>query len=263
MANRVIKESITYSKEIDSLTWFQEVLFYRLIVKADDFGRFHADPQIVKSELFPRKEDLTKKAVVDGLKVLENNGLIKRYVWEDSEYLQITKWDKHQQRRAAKSKYPDENGNHLISIDINCNQKISGENNGNQMSPRTRTRTRYEDKRTRNENENGEVVVGDPGFISTEDAQKIQREHDEIFNKLEYAGFSLTHALMDEVVKLYEEYGKQALFDAVDVCVNASKTRLDYLRGVLRNSGRKKANPDGKRYMTDEEEEDLKTNLIW
>ena len=32
MPNRIIKESICRSEEIDSLSWFEEVLFYRLIV---------------------------------------------------------------------------------------------------------------------------------------------------------------------------------------------------------------------------------------
>ena len=40
MPNRIIKESICRSEEIDSLSWFEEVLFYRLIVTCDDFGRY-------------------------------------------------------------------------------------------------------------------------------------------------------------------------------------------------------------------------------
>ena len=40
MPNRILKESICRSEEIDSLSWFEEVLFYRLIVICDDFGRY-------------------------------------------------------------------------------------------------------------------------------------------------------------------------------------------------------------------------------
>ena len=42
MPNRIIKESICTSCEIDSLTPEQEVFFYRLIVNCDDYGRMDA-----------------------------------------------------------------------------------------------------------------------------------------------------------------------------------------------------------------------------
>ena len=38
MPNRILKENICVSDDIDRLTWFQEVLFYRLLVNCDDFG---------------------------------------------------------------------------------------------------------------------------------------------------------------------------------------------------------------------------------
>ena len=59
MPNRIIKESICTSDSIDSLSWFEEVLFYRLIVNCDDYGRFDGRPSIIKSRLFPLKENLT------------------------------------------------------------------------------------------------------------------------------------------------------------------------------------------------------------
>ena len=37
MPNRILKESICRSDTIDHLTWFEEVLFYRLIVSCDDY----------------------------------------------------------------------------------------------------------------------------------------------------------------------------------------------------------------------------------
>lgn len=37
MPNRIIKESIKSSPQIDELSWFEEVLYYRLIVTADDY----------------------------------------------------------------------------------------------------------------------------------------------------------------------------------------------------------------------------------
>ena len=46
MPNRIIKESVCRSDSIDSLSWFEEVLFYRLIVVCDDYGRFDGRPGV-------------------------------------------------------------------------------------------------------------------------------------------------------------------------------------------------------------------------
>lgn len=45
MGNRILKESICTSENIDALSYFQEVFFYRMIVKCDDFGRVDARPR--------------------------------------------------------------------------------------------------------------------------------------------------------------------------------------------------------------------------
>ena len=51
MPNRILKESICLNRKIDRLTDFQENLFYRLIVKVDDYGIYLADPAILASTL--------------------------------------------------------------------------------------------------------------------------------------------------------------------------------------------------------------------
>ena len=53
MPNRIIKESICTSENVDRLTAFQETAFVRLIVNCDDFGRFFGNPKILASRLFP------------------------------------------------------------------------------------------------------------------------------------------------------------------------------------------------------------------
>ena len=42
MPNRIIKESICTSENIDQLSPFCETVFYRLIVNVDDYGRIDA-----------------------------------------------------------------------------------------------------------------------------------------------------------------------------------------------------------------------------
>jgi len=51
--NRIIKESICTSNEIDALKPEEEILFYRIIVNCDDFGRMDARLPILRAKCFP------------------------------------------------------------------------------------------------------------------------------------------------------------------------------------------------------------------
>ena len=133
MPNRIIKESICASDTIDQLTWFEEVFFYRLIVNCDDYGRFDARLPILKARLFPLKS-VTEKQISDALHKLSTVGIVTVYEYDGRPYLQLVTWDKHQQIRAKKSKYPapDEICNQMISNDIKCPRNpIQSESNPN------------------------------------------------------------------------------------------------------------------------------------
>ncbi len=144
MPNRILKESICRSEEIDSLSWFQEVLFYRLIVICDDFGRFDGRTKIIKDSCFPLKS-VTEKDIEKALDKLSAVGLVKIYEVQGKPYLQLVTWAEHQRIRNQKSKYPEcssdlqivkkdckENGadcSQLKSIDNNCCQLSADDNN--------------------------------------------------------------------------------------------------------------------------------------
>jgi hypothetical protein len=92
---------------LDKLSAGAEILFYRLIVQADDYGRYHGNPSIVKSNCFPLKSDDLHSDQVDvWLDELDKAGLIQRYTADGRKYLCFRKWDKHQNIRAKKSKFP-------------------------------------------------------------------------------------------------------------------------------------------------------------
>ena len=149
MPNRVLKETICTSEEIDKLTAFQETFFYRLIVSCDDFGRFDARPKILASRLFPLKKELRISQVEDALRALTSAELVDLYEVDGKPFLQMKTWDKHQQKRAKKSKYPgiDEG---VISDDNICNQAISN-------VPENRE-SRNEKRETRNENRECDIA---------------------------------------------------------------------------------------------------------
>lgn len=108
MPNRILKESIKFSPEIDRLTWFEEVVFYRLIVTADDYGRLDGRIIVLRNELFPTKENITRKAIEEALNKLVSVGLLIPYVDEVSNmpYYYLPTWSDHQRIRDSKAKYP-------------------------------------------------------------------------------------------------------------------------------------------------------------
>lgn len=120
MPNRIIKESICVSDSIDELTWFEEVMFYRLIVNCDDYGRFDGRVAVIKNRLFPLKDNVTAKSVKDGINKLASVGLVVLYEIDGKPYLYLPTWNDHQNVRAKRSKYPDPDGSMNTSASI-CN----------------------------------------------------------------------------------------------------------------------------------------------
>ncbi len=119
MPNRIIKETITTSCEIDHLSADEERFFYRLIVSCDDFGRMDARPAVLRAKCFPLKVDkIDNNDIGKWLQKFVKLGLITLYKTEDKPYLFMVKWEKHQQRRAKNSKYPAPDSD-MISNDVN------------------------------------------------------------------------------------------------------------------------------------------------
>ena len=122
MPNRIIKESIRTSDSINELNWFEECLFYRLIVSCDDYGRFDGRPAIIKGSCFPLKENVTVKTIRDALNKLATAGLVNLYMVDGKPYLSLPTWEHHQTIRAKKSKYPSPDDGEMIEHENNCEQ---------------------------------------------------------------------------------------------------------------------------------------------
>ena len=145
MPNRIIKESICTSDSLDGLGWFEEVLFYRLIVNCDDYGRFDGRTAVIKNRLFPLKENLTLKSVESAINKLATAGLVTLYTSDGKPYLLLPTWNEHQNVRAKKSKYPDPEVicNHLQSIASKCPRNpIQSESNPNTNASKAAAPTR-------------------------------------------------------------------------------------------------------------------------
>ena len=121
MPNRILKDSICTSPNIDTLSREAEVFFYRLLVQCDDFGRMDARPAILRAKCYPLQVDaVSQDDIRQWLSELARADLIVIYQASGGDYLQMRTWERHQQIRAKRSKYPD-----MKSSDINCNQVIA------------------------------------------------------------------------------------------------------------------------------------------
>lgn len=125
MPNRIIKESICTSEEVDRLSAFQEIFFYRLIVNCDDYGRMDARPKILASKLFPLK-DIRAGQIEDALRGLTSAELVILYTVDGKPFLQMKTWNRHQTIRAKNPKYPaPESG--VIADESRCKQTQADE----------------------------------------------------------------------------------------------------------------------------------------
>ena len=136
MPNRIIKESICTSETLGNLSWFEECLFYRLIVHCDDYGRFYADGRILKGTLFPLKS-VTDKQISDAITRLSTAGILDVYEVNGRGYLQLCTWAKHQTVRAKKSKFPGPEqgiqlGKESICKQVQANVPVFENGNGNE-----------------------------------------------------------------------------------------------------------------------------------
>lgn len=104
MPTRYLKPGIRDSESIEKLSHIAEILYYRLIVTVDDFGRYDARSSMVKAACFPIKDSINANKTETLLEELAKHGLIQIYKVDNKPYLQMTKWDNVP--RAKESKYP-------------------------------------------------------------------------------------------------------------------------------------------------------------
>lgn len=104
MPTRYLRPGIRDSEPIDSLSERAEILFYRLVVTVDDFGRTDARPSMIKAACFPIRQSVSADDCESMLAELVTNGLILVYDVDGKLYLQMRKWDNVP--RAKESKFP-------------------------------------------------------------------------------------------------------------------------------------------------------------
>ena len=230
MPNRILKESICTSENIEQLSLLAETAFYRLIVNCDDFGRMDARPKILKARLFPLK-DIDETDIISAMKALEQADLITLYLVDNKPYLQMKTWEDHQQVRNHKSKYPspsDADCNQLLSNDINCNQLQSNV---------TVIQSNPIQSLSESESESESLSLSE-SLIDEDAAHDIQRDQNTVLDAADDAGFKMSNDVRSALIKLYAEHGLEKILEGLRSCSEHGATNLAYLRACL--SGTKK-----------------------
>jgi hypothetical protein len=87
MPSRVIREGWIESEAVDQLDANAERFFLRLCLRADDFGRYSANPQILKSSLFPLKTDIRSADMPRLTAACEKAGLLRCYEFANKRFV--------------------------------------------------------------------------------------------------------------------------------------------------------------------------------
>lgn len=104
MPNRILRDTALDSDRIAAIDEPSEILFYRLIMLADDYGRFDGRLPVIRSRAFALRQSVTEREIERRLSQLTKNNLIIRYTVENKPYIEILRFG--QRQRAEKSKFP-------------------------------------------------------------------------------------------------------------------------------------------------------------
>jgi hypothetical protein len=116
MPTRYLKHGICDSESMNALSSSAEVMFYRLLVNVDDFGRIDARPLVLKAKCFPIKEVVTPSAIGKMLAELVANGLVLAYEAKGNRYLQMLKWDNVPRAKESKCPPPPESAYDCMQV---------------------------------------------------------------------------------------------------------------------------------------------------
>lgn len=219
MPNRILKESICVSESIDSLSWFEEVLFYRLIVNCDDFGRFDGRTAVIKNRLFPLKDDLTLGTVKAAIQKLVSAGLVITYESMGKPYLYLPTWTAHQTVRAKKSKYPAPDGENISSAaGVKSSENICNHMKADVPVFDIRESNSLFDIRN-TEDENDARAREAAAAVMTAYLSKVNPQ--------------MSERVRDELTGFVEVMGPDVCLLAIDVALDAKKANWPYIRAIL------------------------------
>lgn len=104
MPQRFLKPGLITSRKWETCSWVAQSFYVRLLTLVDDFGRYDADPVLLRSHAFPLREDIRTQQVQQLCDELQANHLAVFYKADGKPYFQLTNWT--ERARSERSKYP-------------------------------------------------------------------------------------------------------------------------------------------------------------
>jgi hypothetical protein len=136
---RSIKPEFATDETLGRCSRDARLLFVCLWTVADDWGRFHAAPEVLRGRLYPYDGDVTASMVAEWLKELDDSGRIRCYETESGRYGEVVNWTRHQRvDNAGRSYFPSPqfsaNGGESQRDDADDGDSLSDSNLGQQAS---------------------------------------------------------------------------------------------------------------------------------
>jgi hypothetical protein len=105
---RILKSQISVSEQVNELSLKAALLFTWMIPHTDDFGRMPGSAKKVKAIVAPMRDDITCIDVDNALNEMRDKRLIYRYKVNDELFIEMIKFEAHQQglHKRTKSKFP-------------------------------------------------------------------------------------------------------------------------------------------------------------
>ena len=126
MPQRLLRPGIRQSKRWNRVSYLEQSLYVRLLTLVDDYGRYEADPELIRSEAFPfgdpEGNPIPVPTIDSALLSLASKCLLILYEYDSKQYLQLLRW---KERVRSESKFPEPKNGSLLSNDSKCQQMIA------------------------------------------------------------------------------------------------------------------------------------------
>lgn len=123
MPQRQLRPAIRQSKRWNRQPYIGQTLYVRLLTLVDDYGRYDADAELIRSECFPYGDPdgqpIPVETIDKALIILASADMLTLYMHEGHRYLQLKRWH---ERVRSESRWPEPTSANLLSFDSNCCQ---------------------------------------------------------------------------------------------------------------------------------------------
>jgi len=100
MPNRILKDTIHTSPNLNALSPLAERHFYRLLPVPDDFGCFEATALVVKGKCYPLRPEVKTSEIDKWHQEMVEQQIIRLWKQDGRQFGQFLNWDKHQRVRS-------------------------------------------------------------------------------------------------------------------------------------------------------------------